>query len=1011
MAVGQTETRSRQTVPTQDYDPAEGARPPLPTRDASSSARATPHAPTSPHHNGRRSTAFYRVTQSSQTSAPNWETKTDTSTAQGMAPANGSGKKRCKKCGETISGHFVRALGSSYHLECFTCADCGKECAAKFFPVEDPAGSGSQVPLCEHCYFSRLGLLCYRCNDALRGSYITALDRKYHVEHFTCSVCPQVFGPDDSYYEHDGEVFCHYHYSTRCAATCEGCHSAILKHFVETYRGGVEHQWHPECYMIFKFWNVKLAPELLPRLDTGTQEVLDSEEQPSEVISKDNPSQAERAAILDRELYVDALVLEIWTTLCGFEEATAASISQMLQCAVNHSYQLALGTTEALVGAVRVLFDALEPLPLDDEEHKLGKEPKTLCRKIVSYMSLVTKNRQENTNSKRTSSAPPDLLGVANSLAHYLKVLIRYGLSTSLAVDRRSTKHPTLRRFLSDVSKYKTPPTRLPVSALTSDRCVGCQKTVEDTCYMSRDRLWHINCLSCVMCNKDLTGASQSTPSGDPLCKECASKETNAIDAEFKLVSRLGQYIFLLYVAVARFELVLGQQSSGREPGKSVSTPALILPKESSSSQHSRPRMLRPPSHVEDLTTHKFLDSSSRTDSESHGTSKKSIDIASLSTNKTPPAALERTSDLLHSRKELTLDDIRRIVAAEQARDQIPNAFRHQNKAIGNALDVEISHKNDTRNTNEKTKRFFGQLTAEDYNIVQMVAQVELSKMLVPEYISEADFQECFAPPRPPNFWEKMGKAFGGGPKVKRTGVFGVELVLLIERSGVDSSLGVGSYSLRIPSFVDDIINAMRQKDLSVEGIFRKNGNIRRIREFSEIVDKGTDISAKLADENIVQLAALLKRFLREMPIPLLGEKLGKLFVLTNKVEQSKQEKMIQLLVCSLQRPYRDMLEVLMAFLNWSASFSQLDDESGSKMDAHNLATVITPNILPPSTSEGEHADMYLQAIEAVRFLIEQHTLTAHVPEDIQDAVTAIKDKKLAKLNLKSVAEVLNAMD
>ncbi len=30
--------------------------------------------------------------------------------------------------------------------------------------------------------------------------------KKYHVEHFTCSVCPVVFGPSDSYYEHDGEV-------------------------------------------------------------------------------------------------------------------------------------------------------------------------------------------------------------------------------------------------------------------------------------------------------------------------------------------------------------------------------------------------------------------------------------------------------------------------------------------------------------------------------------------------------------------------------------------------------------------------------------------------------------------------------------------------------------------------------------------------------------------------------------------------------------------------------------
>lgn len=31
-------------------------------------------------------------------------------------------------------------------------------------------------------------------------------EKKFHVEHFTCSACPTVFGPQDSYYEYDGNV-------------------------------------------------------------------------------------------------------------------------------------------------------------------------------------------------------------------------------------------------------------------------------------------------------------------------------------------------------------------------------------------------------------------------------------------------------------------------------------------------------------------------------------------------------------------------------------------------------------------------------------------------------------------------------------------------------------------------------------------------------------------------------------------------------------------------------------
>jgi hypothetical protein len=65
--------------------------------------------------------------------------------------------------------------------------------------------------------------------------------------------------------------------------------------------------------------------------------------------------------------------------------------------------------------------------------------------------------------------------------------------------------------------------------------------------------------------------------------------------------------------------------------------------------------------------------------------------------------------------------------------------------------------------------------------------------------------------------------------------------------------------------------------DMAVEGIFRKNGNIRKLQQISEALDKDST-QVNLSDENPVQLAALLKRFLREMPDPLLTFRLHKLF-------------------------------------------------------------------------------------------------------------------------------------
>lgn len=69
---------------------------------------------------------------------------------------------------------------------------------------------------------------------------------------------------------------------------------------------------------------------------------------------------------------------------------------------------------------------------------------------------------------------------------------------------------------------------------------------------------------------------------------------------------------------------------------------------------------------------------------------------------------------------------------------------------------------------------------------------------------------------------------------------------------------------------------------MSVEGVFRKNGNIRRLKDLSEALDRDA-ASVNLSDENPVQLAALLKRFLRDLPDPLLTFKLFQLFIATQR--------------------------------------------------------------------------------------------------------------------------------
>jgi hypothetical protein len=348
----------------------------------------------------------------------------------------------------------------------------------------------------------------------------------------------------------------------------------------------------------------------------------------------------------------------------------------------------------------------------------------------------------------------------------------------------------------------------------------------------------------------------------------------------------------------------------------------------------------------------------------------------------------------------LTLDDIPRIVAAEQAKEQRPNAYRHAGtKLVGTTEPLPRYNRGHQRGvsgagidqllpeTNGRGKRYFSELSALEFFIVRHVAVLSMEPLLDGAFTLEELLSLIES--RKPTIWNIFGRAFAKDAKKggKKKGVFGVSLDLLVEKEGTESSHGVGPGALRIPTLVDDAVSAMRQMDMSVEGVFRKNGNIRRLKEISELIDNKYE-QVDLTKENPVQIAALLKKFLREMPDPLLTFKLHRLFVasqskshlsigpfrvltvhLAEISDPEKQKRVLHLTCCLLPKAHRDTMEVLFAFLNWTSSFSHVDEETGSKMDIHNLATVVTPNILYPNTKTSGVDESFL-AIEAVNALI-----------------------------------------
>lgn len=200
------------------------------------------------------------------------------------------------------------------------------------------------------------------------------------MNHFTCSVCPTVFGASDSYYEHDGNVYCHYHYSTQFAQRCTGCHTSILKQFVEIYRNGQNQHWHPECYMIHKFWNVRLSES---RDGPGAQKPIEEMEGTT------------RDTVKEEEERMEEKVFRIWSVLSAFEESSAACISDMLLHVSNLAYIDGVLIAKRFISHVEVLFRSMDRLDvnLKSRDMKCELPPRSHSRHVpecrVGSLKLV----------------------------------------------------------------------------------------------------------------------------------------------------------------------------------------------------------------------------------------------------------------------------------------------------------------------------------------------------------------------------------------------------------------------------------------------------------------------------------------------------------------------------------------------------------------------------------------------------------------------------------------------
>lgn len=225
------------------------------------------------------------------------------------------------------------------------------------------------------------------------------------------------------------------------------------------------------------------------------------------------------------------------------------------------------------------------------------KEAKLLCRKIVNFFSLLSKTYEIGV---RRLGITQELLSLVTGLAHYLKILIRLALTASLRLvslsvgpvnnqEQDFNDSTALHIFLDTLGNlpaYDAPQPDHNITP-TSDSCVECQTTIEESCVKlalpdSPYRCWHSKCLRCSMCRRLLVHeqALWNESKQKVVCDSCRmrnAKDLPDLRSGFEKSTLLMQFIFLLRVALARLGSILRDNKA--LPHTSGTTVPTITPK------------------------------------------------------------------------------------------------------------------------------------------------------------------------------------------------------------------------------------------------------------------------------------------------------------------------------------------------------------------------------------------------------------------------------------------------
>ncbi|XP_059925248.1 rho GTPase-activating protein 40 isoform X3 [Gadus macrocephalus] len=231
---------------------------------------------------------------------------------------------------------------------------------------------------------------------------------------------------------------------------------------------------------------------------------------------------------------------------------------------------------------------------------------------------------------------------------------------------------------------------------------------------------------------------------------------------------------------------------------------------------------------------------------------------------------------------------------------------------------------------------------------------------------------------------QKMSKR-----KMAESALFGVPLATLLEN---DQRV---KPSTTTPLLLQALLSFLEKKGVESEGILRVPGSQSRIKLLQQTLE--TTFYSGGVDWDEVSpndAAALLKKFIRELPSPLLTAEHLNTFSAVRDITELKQKlHMLNLLILLLPEPNRNTLKALLEFLSKVVS-----RERRNRMTLWAVATIMAPNLflhkavpsrLTDGGAEKGHAE---KAADIMRLLIRYQDLLWTIPNFLMSQVRKLNE-------------------